>query len=143
MSELSKFGDLVRKKEVKLPGTEHKGEPAADKAEIMKRLAALVDPYTKALAAKGPDVHRLQALFAKIKACLGKRQFAEAAVALDELEALLYGTPPPPHQPDAPHKHPPDVHHPSHKHPHDVHHQPPHHDAPAPPYDAPPPHYDA
>jgi outer membrane protein OmpA-like peptidoglycan-associated protein len=64
-------------------------ETAELKAEIMKRLAALVGPYKEAIASNGSDVEKLKELFAAVKTALGKRQFAQAVEALDALERLL------------------------------------------------------
>jgi hypothetical protein len=63
--------------------------PAVLKAAVLKRLAALVEPFKQAVAAQGPNVPQLHALFGTVKAHVGKQQFADAAGALDGLEGLL------------------------------------------------------
>jgi hypothetical protein len=70
-----------------------KTESADEKKDVMKRLAALVGPYKKAVADNGPDAQRLHALFAKIKSAVDTQQFAEAAKDLDTLELALYEQP--------------------------------------------------
>jgi hypothetical protein len=62
---------------------------AADKAAVMKRLGALTGPYQAAVAAKGPDVARMQSLIGAVKGLLGKQDFEQAGKALDELEPLV------------------------------------------------------
>jgi hypothetical protein len=68
---------------------------AADKAQIMERLTALVGPYKEAVANDGPNTRRLQALLATVKASIANQQFAQAGEGLDLLENLLAENPTP------------------------------------------------
>src|SRR5207253_3730606 len=58
--------------------SEQKAEAAAYKAEIMKRLSALLIPYKEAIAEVGSDRERLQAQLSLVKTCIGKSQYAQA-----------------------------------------------------------------
>jgi hypothetical protein len=62
---------------------------AAEKAQIMERLQALMGPYQDAVAEGGPNAKRLQTLFATIKASIDSEQFTRAADGLDKFEAML------------------------------------------------------
>jgi hypothetical protein len=57
--------------------------------EVVKKFLALKPTFDQAVARKGPDVPKLQALHERIKGLVDKRAFAEAAEALPELEALI------------------------------------------------------
>jgi hypothetical protein len=57
--------------------------------EVVKKFLALKPSFDQAVARKGPDVAKLQALHERIKGLLDRREFAEAATALPELEALI------------------------------------------------------
>src|ERR1051325_6574709 len=68
---------------------EQKAEAAAYKAEIMKRLSAVVGSYKEAVAAGGSDAKELQTQLADVKACIAKHHYSQAAAHLDLLEDLL------------------------------------------------------
>jgi hypothetical protein len=75
--------------------------PGDAKTAVLKRLSALAGPYQAAVAAQGPDVARMQSLFAAVKGLVGNQDFAQAGKVLDELEPLVArgravrpGTPP-------------------------------------------------
>src|SRR5438552_727628 len=68
---------------------EQQAEAGAFKAQVMKRLAALVEPFKQAIADDGPDVPQMHKLFGTIKTNVGKQQFFEASKSLDSLEQLL------------------------------------------------------
>jgi hypothetical protein len=62
-------------------------EPAAGKGEALKRLNALSAGIKAALA--GPNKARVQALFVQANGLIKANDFAQAAAALDQLEALV------------------------------------------------------
>jgi hypothetical protein len=62
---------------------------AADKAQIMQRLTALVAPYKEAVANNNPNAQRLQALLATVKTSIAQKQFTQAGEGLDMLKDLL------------------------------------------------------
>jgi hypothetical protein len=67
------------------------GAPAAppSPATVMKRFNALTAGLKAAIAAKGPDVARIQALFVALNGSIKSEDFTHAAKLLDELEPIL------------------------------------------------------
>src|SRR5262249_54701790 len=62
---------------------------AAAKADVAKRLAALMEAYKKAQSGGGPDAELLQKYMQRVKTAIEKKDYAAAADALDDLEEFL------------------------------------------------------
>jgi hypothetical protein len=69
--------------------TDDEAAPSADGKAVLQRLSALAEGYKTAVAAKGPDVSRMQALFGAVNGLVKNKDYEQAGKVLDELEPLV------------------------------------------------------